>query len=172
LANENEVEEKMRKICQKRSLAWILSFLLVFTSVPYEAFASENDKAANALEGESEERKTDEGNDEQIESPAPENEIVEERTENAKVFDNGDGTFTKNIYFDPIHIEENGEFTEVSTDLSETTLGDQKVIETENTLLSSIFYEEMMENMPFLKGTKRPSPFLSWKLREKIKTSK
>lgn len=101
----------MGKICQKRSLAWILSFLLVFTSVPYEAFANENVKAANAQEGATKERTTDEGNDAEIESPAPEKEIVEERTENAKVFDNGDGTFTKNIYFDPIHIEENGEFT-------------------------------------------------------------
>ncbi|MFS0647532.1 hypothetical protein, partial [Siminovitchia sp. 179-K 8D1 HS] len=101
----------MGKICQKRSLAWILSFLLVFTSVPYEAFANENVKAANAQEGATKERTTDEGNDAEIESPAPEKEIVEERTEDAKVFDNGDGTFTKNIYFDPIHIEENGEFT-------------------------------------------------------------
>lgn len=44
-------------------------------------------------------------------------EVVEERTETEKVFDNQDGTFTKKIYTEPIHAEKNGKLEEVSTNL-------------------------------------------------------
>ncbi|GIN88534.1 tRNA nuclease WapA [Heyndrickxia sporothermodurans] len=133
----------MKKGFKKKYLIWILAFLLVFTSVPFEVFANKNDKETNEQTVKVKESKTKEGKDGKVNNPPQEKEIVEERTDNTKVFDNGDGTFTKNIYFDPIHIENNGQYTEISTDLYKTTLDDQKVIETENTLLSSIFYEQM-----------------------------
>ncbi|PJN87670.1 DNRLRE domain-containing protein [Bacillus sp. mrc49] len=128
----------MIKGYQKRTLIWILTILLVFTSVPYEAFANETEKMKT-------EQAEKESKDGRIEDSQQDKEVIEERTDHTKVFDNGDGTFTKNIYFEPIHLEKNGEFTEVSTDLYETMLDDQKMIETENTLLSSTFYEEMKD---------------------------
>ncbi|MGX4668687.1 DNRLRE domain-containing protein [Cerasibacillus sp. JNUCC 74] len=116
----------------------------MFTSVPLDVFANESNTSEQKDTAEERINSEDHNqNVEEMESPAPETEMVEERTENSKLFDNGDGTFTKNIYFDPVHIEENGELTEVSTNLLETTLGNEKVIETENTLLTSTFYEEM-----------------------------
>lgn len=36
-------------------------------------------------------------------------ELVEERTANTKTFYNGDGKYTKKIYFEPIHMKEVGE---------------------------------------------------------------
>ena len=46
-------------------------------------------------------------------------EIVEERTETEKVFDNNDGTFTKRVYTEPIHAEKDGKLEEVSPKLVE-----------------------------------------------------
>ncbi|MCU5517788.1 DNRLRE domain-containing protein [Bacillus wiedmannii] len=63
-------------------------------------------------------------------------EVVEERTETEKVFDNQDGTFTKKIYTEPIHAEKNGKLEEVSTNLVESP--DKKIV-TENTALKPKF---------------------------------
>ncbi|WP_461611878.1 DNRLRE domain-containing protein [Cytobacillus kochii] len=128
------MKQKLRKY-----FVWMLTILLVFTSIPYETFANEKDPPKK----QSEEKDLSSSQEPKKDIPQERNEIIEERTENSKVFDNEDGTFTKNIYFDPIHIEDNGEYEDVSSDLYETKLDNQKVIETENTLLSSVFYEEM-----------------------------
>lgn len=69
-------------------------------------------------------------------------EIIEERTENSKVFYNGNNSYTKKIYFEPIHIKENGEYKEVSADLT-TDTQDSDLIETENTKLKSNFFSKM-----------------------------
>ncbi|PGZ99563.1 wall-associated protein, partial [Bacillus pseudomycoides] len=44
-------------------------------------------------------------------------EVVEERTEHEKVFDNKNGTFTKKVYTEPIHTEKNGKLEEIQPDL-------------------------------------------------------
>ncbi|MED3088150.1 hypothetical protein P4379_18535 [Bacillus toyonensis] len=56
-------------------------------------------------------------------------EVVEERTETEKVFDNNDGTFTKKVYTEPIHTEKDGKLEEVSPKL--VTAPDEKIV-TEN----------------------------------------
>ncbi|HFK1764257.1 wall-associated protein [Bacillus wiedmannii] len=63
-------------------------------------------------------------------------EIVEERTETEKVFDNNDGTYTKKVYTEPIHVEKNGKLEEVSTKLVEAP--NEKIV-TENTKLEPEF---------------------------------
>ncbi|MFJ8522653.1 DNRLRE domain-containing protein [Bacillus cereus] len=63
-------------------------------------------------------------------------EIVEERTETEKVFDNNDGTYTKKVYTEPIHIEKDGKLEEVSPKLVEAP--NEKIV-TENTKLEPEF---------------------------------
>ncbi|BBW97115.1 DNRLRE domain-containing protein [Geobacillus sp. FSL W8-0032] len=71
-------------------------------------------------------------------------EIVEMRTANTKVYDNGDGTFTKKIYFEPIHRKKKGEplFEETSSNLTDSA-SDENGVETENTVLETTFYKKM-----------------------------
>ena len=76
-------------------------------------------------------------------------EVVEERTETEKVFDNNDGTFTKKVYTEPIHTEKDGKLEEVSPKL--VTAPDEKIV-TENTKLKPEFEKQRkMENMFNLK---------------------
>ncbi|PFZ97887.1 DNRLRE domain-containing protein [Bacillus wiedmannii] len=63
-------------------------------------------------------------------------EIVEERTETEKVFDNNDGTYTKKVYTEPIHVEKDGKLEEVSPKLVEAP--NEKIV-TENTTLEPEF---------------------------------
>ena len=63
-------------------------------------------------------------------------EVVEERTETEKVFDNNDGTFTKKVYTEPIHTEKDGKLEEISPKL--VTAPDEKIV-TENTKLKTEF---------------------------------
>nr|P42018.1 RecName: Full=Wall-associated protein; Flags: Precursor [Geobacillus stearothermophilus]AAA86051.1 precursor for wall associated protein [Geobacillus stearothermophilus] len=73
-------------------------------------------------------------------------EIIEERTENTKVYYNGDGTFTKKIYFEPIHVKKKGQkiFEEVSSSLTDST-NNTNYVETENTILETNFYKKMVD---------------------------
>ncbi|WP_192825953.1 DNRLRE domain-containing protein [Bacillus pacificus] len=63
-------------------------------------------------------------------------EIIEERTETEKVFDNNDGTYTKKVYTEPIHVEKDGKLEEVSLKLVEAP--NEKIV-TENTTLEPEF---------------------------------
>ncbi|PED51906.1 hypothetical protein CN391_29615, partial [Bacillus anthracis] len=63
-------------------------------------------------------------------------EVVEERTETEKVFDNNDGTYTKKVYTEPIHVEKDGKLEEVSPKLVEAP--NEKIV-TENTTLEPEF---------------------------------
>ncbi|WP_257154686.1 DNRLRE domain-containing protein, partial [Bacillus thuringiensis] len=69
-------------------------------------------------------------------------EVVEERTETEKVFDNHDGTFTKQVYTEPIHTEKEGKLETVSPQLVEAP---NKKIVTENTALQPTFEKEVQE---------------------------
>lgn len=48
-------------------------------------------------------------------------EVVEERTETEKVFDNNDGTYTKRVYTEPIHIEKRWQVRRGFTEISRST---------------------------------------------------
>ncbi|WP_373862740.1 DNRLRE domain-containing protein [Listeria newyorkensis] len=67
-------------------------------------------------------------------------ELVEERTENEIVYDNQNGSFTKQIFTEPINVKEDGEWERVSNDLVTT---DEDVIEAERTEIQAQFLPKM-----------------------------
>ena len=69
-------------------------------------------------------------------------ELVEHRTEMEKVFQNEDGTFTKKIYTEPVHMKENEKWVELSPELKEDK---QQTISTKKTKLKSHFKKEFGE---------------------------
>lgn len=115
----------------KKILALFLVFLLLFTSAPFNGRAENENKLTKVEEA----------------TPAtyllPKGEIIKERTANSKVFYNGDGTFTKKIYFQPIHKKnkEKGEWEDLSSKLTDSS--DDKTVNTENAILNSSFYKHM-----------------------------
>ncbi|MET3196049.1 hypothetical protein [Bacillus sp. OAE603] len=126
----------------------LVVLLLIISSLPINSFANElspgeknprmiSSKDANAKEISTVEDKVSTDN-------LKTGEIVEERTANTKVFYNGNDTYTKQIYFEPIHIKEKGDtnYEEISSDL---VLDKQNtdLIETENTKLKSTFLSKM-----------------------------
>lgn len=74
-----------------------------------------------------------------VESAPEKTEVIEERTEKEIVYDNQDGSFTKEIYMEPIHVQENGEWEPISNDVMKTT----KVIEPERTEIQAAFLPTM-----------------------------
>ncbi len=132
----------------KKWLAWILTIMLVISSIPLDVLANETISSVNNGEI------SDQNSDPKIELSQPllgktgKREILEQRTENTKVFDNGNGTFTKNIYFEPVHMKENGKWNTLSSRLIATNkmvpgIEEVESIETENTFLGSQFYSRM-----------------------------
>lgn len=67
-------------------------------------------------------------------------ELVEERTENEIVYDNQNGTFTKQIFTEPVNVKEDGEWERVSNDLVTT---EDNVIEAERTEIKASFLPKM-----------------------------
>jgi hypothetical protein len=74
----------------------------------------------------------------------PGEEVIEERTEKTKTFYNGDNTFTRKVYFEPVHAKKDGqeEFEEISAVLVDDTMNGNQV-ETENAILNSSFLKGM-----------------------------
>jgi len=111
--------------------------ILLISSVPVSGFAEEIKNSSNDLQ---------EPTNEDVSAAEPNvGEIIEQRTENTKVFYNEDGSYTKEIYFEPIHKKEKGKkvFEEISTSLVDDTANSNEV-ETENTILEPIFYKKMI----------------------------
>lgn len=114
----------------------LMVFILLISSVPVSGFAEEINNSSNDLP---------EPTIEDASATGPNvGEIIEQRTENTKVFYNEDGSYTKEIYFEPIHKKEKGEkvFEEISTSLVNDTANSNEV-ETENTILEPTFYKKM-----------------------------
>lgn len=128
--------ENMRHL--RTWFVWWLVFLLVFTSIPMEGLAEfVYSKSDNAMK--------------QSPLKVPEapsinlkpGELIGERTENTKVYYNGDGTFTRKIFFEPIHIKKKNEkqFEEVSTFF----IDHPNHVQAENTILEPRFYKKMVD---------------------------
>jgi RHS repeat-associated protein len=109
----------------QRGLAIILSLLLILTSIPLNTFAEnintvkENTNlvetpAVSLSENNLTARKENNG------KPI---ELIKERKEREKVFDNQDGTLTKKIYKQPIHIKKGETWEEISTKLEKNKNG-------------------------------------------------
>ncbi|MFO3790191.1 DNRLRE domain-containing protein [Bacillus mojavensis] len=75
-----------------------------------------------------------------------EGEITSERTENTKLYYEGDGVYKQEVYLDPIHTKEtsNADWEEISPELKETT---SKQVETENAVLNSDFQKQMKNGL-------------------------
>ncbi|MBT2730673.1 DNRLRE domain-containing protein [Bacillus sp. ISL-75] len=119
----------------KKILALFLVFLLIFSSVPNNGRAQNGDQIAKEK-------------DQVVGDPVttfdlPKGEVIEKRTANSKVFYNGDGKFTKKIYFQPIHKQKKGkkEWEEISSEIVDT---DNTNISTENAILNASFNKHMI----------------------------
>jgi RHS repeat-associated protein len=122
----------------KKCLIWLMTLLLFLSSVPSYSKAKTNEK--NSSVGIT-------SNEDKIDSKevpktkkSKKREIIKQRTDKTKVYDNGDGTFTKKVFFEPVHRKENGEWKEISSVLTDD---DKKGIETENTLINAVFNKKM-----------------------------
>ncbi len=140
-------EEKSKKRWYKYIIQLIVVVLIV-TSIPLNGLAetappftpSPNSEQSPEVE-KKEERELPDPHPDQLKkdktriqkSPT---EIIEERTETEKVFNNNDGTYTKKIYNEPIHVEKDGKLEEVSLELVEAP--NEKIV-TENTTLEPEF---------------------------------
>ncbi|MCA1057597.1 DNRLRE domain-containing protein [Rossellomorea aquimaris] len=126
--------------------------VMILASLPMSVFAEEFKRSSQEqkepkiepLSEGKEYSKTEVVNETEYKDLKPGDEIVEERTENSKVFYSGDNKITKNIYFEPIHKknEKNGELEEISTHLVEDA-SDKNEVETENANLLSSFQKKM-----------------------------
>ncbi|WP_242311941.1 DNRLRE domain-containing protein [Bacillus cereus group sp. BfR-BA-01331] len=123
-------------------------FTLIVTSIPLNGLAetapsftpSPNSEKSPEMEKKEEKELPDPHPDQlkkdKAKAQASPTEIVEERTETAKVFDNNDGTYTKKMYIEPIHTEKDGKLEAVLPKLVEAPNG--KIV-TENTKLEPEF---------------------------------
>ncbi|WP_242269921.1 DNRLRE domain-containing protein, partial [Bacillus cereus group sp. BfR-BA-01408] len=131
-----------------RYLIQLMVVALIVTSIPLNGLAetappftpSPNSEQSPEVEKKEEKELPDPHPDQlkkdKTKAQASPTEIVEERTETEKVFDNNDGTYTKKVYTEPIHIEKNGKLEEVSPKLVEAP--NAKIV-TENTTLEPEF---------------------------------
>ncbi|KML07875.1 DNRLRE domain-containing protein [Rossellomorea marisflavi] len=116
----------------KKFIFSLLSLLLVFTSIPWGSIVHAEGNLAGYEDRLGLNDKPNkytlplDDPDQELEETVystdfpEEGEIAEERSATSKVFSNGDGTFTEEIYPYPIHTEEDsGEWKEISTDLIE-----------------------------------------------------
>ncbi|WP_243495792.1 DNRLRE domain-containing protein [Priestia aryabhattai] len=147
----------MSKLLSKITVCF-LCFILLIPIVTIHANATEKVSIRKQIKSDTKENKI---NNKKV------TEIKEKRTENTKVFDNGDGTFTKKIYVDPIHSKDGGKWNNISTNLTTASKaipkeGTKSVVEAENTKLDSNFYSITQEGeyASFLKG----SDFLTYAL--------
>ncbi|MBC6315664.1 DNRLRE domain-containing protein [Listeria grandensis] len=116
----------MKTWLKKGLLVWLV-FALVVSTLP-------------AFEPRAEETKGDAVPTPKTTAEAKPVEVVEERTENELVYDNQNGSFTKQIFTEPINVKEDGEWERVSNDLVTT---DEDVIEAERTEIQAQFLPKM-----------------------------
>ncbi|HDR7512209.1 DNRLRE domain-containing protein [Bacillus toyonensis] len=114
---------KKQHVEKRRWLRYFIHLMvvtLIVSSIPLETVAETI--ATNKQNGESTSSQSNfEEKQSQPQLPADNkpSEVVQERKENEKVFDNKDGTFTKRIYDSPVHMKEEGKWEEISPKLVE-----------------------------------------------------
>ncbi|HEB2438423.1 wall-associated protein [Bacillus thuringiensis] len=142
------MEKRQVKKKWYRQLIQLIVVALIVTSIPLNGLAetappftpSPNSEQTPEVEKKEEKElpapHPDQLKKDKAKTQASPTEIVEERTETEKVFDNNDGTFTKRVYTEPIHAEKDGKLEEVSPKLVEAP--NEKIV-TENTTLEPEF---------------------------------
>lgn len=141
---------KKQQVTKRRWYRYLIQLMVValmITSIPMNGLAetappftpSPNSEQSPQVEKEEEKELPAPHPDQvkkKLQSQVKPTEVVEERTETEKIFDNQDGTFTKKVYTEAIHTEKNGKLEEVSSTLVEAP--DKKIV-TENTKLKPEF---------------------------------
>ncbi|PGK08261.1 wall-associated protein [Bacillus anthracis] len=142
------MEKKQVKKCWYRYVIQLIVVALIVTSIPLNGLAetappftpSPNSEQSPEVEKKEEQElpapHPDQLKKDKAKAQASPTEVVEERTETEKVFDNNDGTYTKKVYTEPIHVEKDGKLEEVSPKLVEAP--NEKIV-TENTTLEPEF---------------------------------
>jgi len=135
----------MRSSFTTRIISILLAIVLTISSLPFQqihtALAAEEVKNTETIPSSSSE--------EPINPSAPElpeekpYEVTTLRTENSKTTDNGDGTYTKEIYSKPIHTKEGKELKDISTEVEVEEIQDTEVVKAESTLIDFFFEPEM-----------------------------
>ncbi|EMG29302.1 hypothetical protein [Listeria fleischmannii] len=96
----------MKKIWKKGLLSLMSASLVLSLIPPYTGFAEE-EGASQKDTDKVEEKRT---------------EVKDERTETEIVYDNHDGSFTKQIFSEPIHVEVDGEMERVNPELEKDSV--------------------------------------------------
>ena len=142
----------MGKLNFKNVFTILVFFSLLFASLPIKIFAEEIKSGISTNSSEEIETKIPVKNADATNiktgptsSIEPKvGEIVEDRTVNTKTYYNGNGKYTKKIYFEPVNMKEPGEKTleEISPNLvkDEST---KNIITTENTAIDTDFLKSM-----------------------------
>ncbi|MBC1398792.1 hypothetical protein, partial [Listeria fleischmannii] len=101
----------MKKIWKKGLLSLMSASLVLSLIPPYTGFAEEEGTSQKDTD-KVEEKRT---------------EVKDERTETEIVYDNHDGSFTKQIFSEPIHVEVDGEMERVNPELEKDWINVNKV---------------------------------------------
>ncbi|TYS63661.1 DNRLRE domain-containing protein [Sutcliffiella horikoshii] len=106
----------------RKFVIFTLVILLVFSSIPYEKMnvkALSNNSLSEDQEVENETIEQQELIDyNNIEQLSEDKEIVTLRSENSKVYENDNGTYTAEVYLEPIHFLEENEWQEIENTFS------------------------------------------------------
>lgn len=111
-----------RKVKWKRNIAALLAFVMLLSMFPSDIFAEEHDENTKSSHNRLEELDDSKalemaGIDE--DEIGKDGEVLSERTENSKLFYEGEGVFTQEVYPDPIHIKDasDAEWEDISPEL-------------------------------------------------------
>ena len=122
----------------RKTLAYLLCILLVFTSLPLVATA-ENATAQNKVENNGVNKPTEE--------PYIISELIEKRESNIKHFRMSDGSINAVVYSEDVHfIDENNEFIDINNTLNEDSDGTDNIYSNENNIASVKFMKKSNPN--------------------------
>lgn len=136
----------------KRFIAAFLVLALIISLVPADVLAKTTEEEnGNRIAADDPEETLQK---EQSEEAVPfdpkdinkEGEITSERTENTKLYYEGDGVYKQEVYLDPIHTKEtpDADWEDISPELKEST---SKQVQTENAILNSDFQKQMKNGL-------------------------
>ncbi|WP_273848349.1 DNRLRE domain-containing protein, partial [Halalkalibacter alkalisediminis] len=141
-----------------------VAFTVLFSSIPFTAMVQANDRTLSFDERiglddpENELRiQMSDADAEQVISNFTQDiqskepvEIIEERTEVSKLFDNMDGTITEEFFLEPVHVQEDDDLVDISSMLVPSE-DDESIITTEQTIIDVEFPLDVNDNVVTVK---------------------
>ncbi|MDA7025189.1 DNRLRE domain-containing protein [Bacillus sp. CLL-7-23] len=139
--------KKKSRFMWKSWIARFLVLLLIISSAPLEVFAAEHGEEKSATKDVA----VKDPNQPIVDPLFPKKdldksgEIISERTENSKLFYEGDGVFKQEVFLDSVHTKKtaNSDWEEISPELKTVS----NKVETENAVLSSSFHKQMKNGL-------------------------